>query len=177
MEAPTLAAKLDRSVANYRAKDERFVQPRLEPGETVQHFYPAARKGPHFWVYRALWGLPVFWIAAYLVAQVNVPAAAIIVLASIVAGAVVILRYPMVDLLLTDRRLFVLRASPRRRVLSSSPRLGVRAQWVSDTTIVLDTPAGPMSLRPLSWIRSYYADLPAQFGAPSATSHGEGPTA
>ncbi|HEX7521551.1 MAG TPA: hypothetical protein VF441_05760 [Acidimicrobiia bacterium] len=72
---------------------------------------------------------------------------------------------------------FVLRASPWRRVMSSSPRRDVRAHWVSDAVIVLDLPAGPMSLRPLRWIRAYYEDLPAQFGAPAVTSHDGGPTA
>jgi hypothetical protein len=174
---PTLAEKLDRSVADYRAKDERFVESMLEPGETVQQFYPAARTGPHFLGLQALWGVPVFLLAAALVVPLSVLAAALIVVASMVAGAGVILRWPTVDVLLTDRRVFVLRASPWRRVLSFSPRDDVRAHWVSDAAVVLDLPAGPISLRPLSWIRAYYEDLPAQFGAPAATSHDDGPTA
>jgi hypothetical protein len=176
-DEPTLAEKLDRSVANYRAKDEQFVQPELEPGEAAQQFYPAARTGPHFFGYQPLWVLPVFWLVAAVVAQLSVLAAVLIVVASIVAGAGVIVRWPTVDLLLTDRRLFVLRASPWRRVMSSSPRRDVRAHWVSDAVVVLDLPAGPMSLRPLRWIRAYYEDLSAQFGAPAATSHDDGPTA
>lgn len=176
-DEPTLAEKLDRSVASYRAKDEQFVQPQLEPGEAVQRFYPAARTGPHFFGLQALWGVPVLWLVAALVVPLSAVAAGLIVVASVVAGAGAILWWPTVDLLLTDRRLFVLRASPWRRVMSSSPRADVRAHWASDAVIVLGLPAGPMSLRPLSWIRAYYEDLPAQFGAPAATSHDDGPTA